>query len=181
MKRPVAPAKKQLLERLRAIEGELLWIGPSFGYGSDGGISYLSASGVTDYGSLVAGDITTPLNSPLSAADVKEAKKHIRNKTEGECDREILDMVRQGCVAGIKYHQLEIGGGVKYGTMKELIEEVCYIKSEYEEPTRTAWSRMSKAALAGWCEVLDWTQRGYCSWYDLPDDFRRHAGVDDTE
>jgi len=171
--------KKQLLDRLTGIQGESLWIDASAGYGSDGSICYLSSEGLTDYGSLVSGDITVPLCSPLSEEDVAKAKEHIQNNTEAQFDPEIIEMVRQDCKPGIKYYSLDLGNETMYGTREELIGEVCSLKSEYAKPETTPWPEMTRAQLADWNRILTFIESGYSSLYDVPEDIEPETEGED--
>lgn len=78
-------------------------------------------------------------------------------------------MVRQGCVANVAYAVLDLGTEVRYGTWEELLEYVCDVKSDYEQPDFRPWWQMSKKELEAWVDVLNWIDKGYSSWYTLPE------------
>jgi len=159
--------KKRFLEELETMKSWHYWIGESNGYGSDGCIYALSCEGLTAYGSLSSGDITKALSSPLSEDDILAAYDCIERGAEDECDDEITDMVKQECEAGVEYYKLDLGNEYKYGSLKELLDEVVDIKSEYYKPDEIPWDEMDEDELEYWAGVLERIKEGHMSCYEI--------------
>lgn len=155
---------KKNLKRLTNLKDDYVWYDCSSGYGSSAEAYLLTEEGIRGGMSITDSPISINQEEYDKAQKILASGAVIEDDYDGEVEYKVLKMVEAGCVPGVKYYDDPYDTDYEY--FEEYDDAVCEGLTNTE---LTPWSDMDEEELEGWCRVLDYIEKGYNSWYDLPE------------